>query len=181
MSIVIFPHSSLEFTGEGELRTWLIDDSAEGLLSKSRDGIYKIRYKPKTSHACKLVKQAWRDNIPGRFPPPVGLIPSKSIVIFSFQNELVGDAIVERTGFNVDNLTYPFWVKFYPKSVRIYPNRAIKARLFKKLTGLMMPRQEYPRLNEIQYRRILDRITETMKENLKSFEKGEHLKSYSKR
>jgi len=118
--IVVFPHSAVEFEGPGELRTWLIDDSPNGLLSKNRKGIYNIRYKPKTDRACKLVKKAWRDNTPGEFPPPVGNIPPKSIVIFSFQNKLVGDAVVERTGFNKDDLTYPFWVKFQPNSIRIF-------------------------------------------------------------
>lgn len=178
--IVVFPHSSLEFQGPGELRTWLIGDRDEKgeMLCKRRKGMYNIRYGQKTKHSCEMVEKAWRRNKPGRFPPPVGYIAPNSVVIFSFGNELVGDGMVEKVGFNKGDYDYPFWVKFKPHSVRIYPNRSIEGDEFKRLTKIRLPRQEYPRLDENQYRRILRHVAGALRKSLKSFELEEHLRSF---
>ena len=67
MTIRIFPHTKKEFETEEELRDWLAHEL------KSRKGKYRLR----TTNG-------------------VGSIPSGSVVLFRFDNNIIGHAIVEK-------------------------------------------------------------------------------------
>ena len=108
-TIRIFPHSREEFKTDDELRSWLYN----GLRLK--DGEYYLRA------------------IRG-----VGSIPKGSIVLFRFDKDIVGEAIVKEDVKKIDiienGVKYEGMIKFEASSIRIY-RRPIKIKFLEKITG----------------------------------------------
>ena len=108
-TVRIFPHSRDEFETADEIRIWLYN----GL--RLRDGGYYLR-------AIK----------------GVGSIPRGSIVLFRFDKDIVGEAIVKENVKEVDviesGVRYEGMIKFEASSIRIY-RRPIKIKFLENITG----------------------------------------------
>ena len=108
-TVRIFPHSRDEFETDDELRSWLHN----GL--RLRDGEYYLR-------ATK----------------GIGSIPRGSIVLFRFDKDIVGEAIVKEDVQKVDiirrGVKYEGMIKFEASSIRIY-RRPIKIKFLENITG----------------------------------------------
>ena len=95
-TIRIFPHSREEFRSADELASWL----QSGL--RYRDGKYHLR----------------------RVGAGIGSIPPGSVVLFRFDKEIIGEAIVKQDVVEeeiVDSgYTYKGYIQFEQSSVRVY-------------------------------------------------------------
>lgn len=93
----IFPHSKEEFEDSDELRTWLIT------ALKARGGRYRLH-----------VDSSYGSN------------PSGSLILFRYENEIIGEAVVEQDYIAYDkplkigDFTYGGFIKFVPSSIRVY-------------------------------------------------------------
>ena len=109
--IRIFPHSREEFEADDELRTWLHN----GL--RLRDGKYYLR---------------------SIQPVGLGKNPPGTLVLFRFDKEILGEAVVKEDVVKVErqrgDVEYEGMIKFEASSIRIY-RKPIKVEYLEKLTG----------------------------------------------
>ena len=109
--IRIFPHSREEFETDDELRTWLHN----GL--RLRDGKYYLR---------------------SIQPVGLGKNPPGTLVLFRFDKEILGEAVVKEDVVKVErqrgDVEYEGMIKFEASSIRIY-RKPIKVEYLEKLTG----------------------------------------------
>ena len=108
-TIRIFPHSREEFETDDELMSWLHN----GL--RLRDGEYYLRS-----------------------TQGVGSISPGSIVLFRFDKDIMGEAIVKEDVKEVDitenEVRYEGMIKFEASSIRIY-RRPVEIKFLESLTG----------------------------------------------
>jgi len=109
MIIRIFPNTRKEFDAEEKLRDWLNDEL------RLRGGEYHLR----TTNG-------------------VGSIPAGSIVLFRFEKNIVGHAVVKKdvVSFNkkIDGIKYEGMIQFKPSSIKVY-KKALPIEFLEKITG----------------------------------------------